>query len=360
MAEESKVNPEEKERTRGEESILYQLREIDRFMSDPALNEICINKPGQVITEGNSSWQIHDCPVITYQWCYDLGKLVANHMSVSLGPQSPSVSAELPGGQRIQIVIAPRVGKGRISITIRKPAASVKTLEQFMEMGAFDCTRHELSLAMSKEERRELEQGWDEGERELYDLLREKDYKAFFKMAVEQKRNIVISGATGAGKTTLANSIVSFIPEDERIITVEDVPEIRLPHIENLVPCFFSKQSAGGIKAVFEDTLRMRPDRVLPAELRGDETYFFLQNVLNSGHPGAVTTCHANRTKLAFLRLALMIQSSPEGRALSFENIMGLLHSLIDIVVQIVRNHDRSRSVTEIYFDPAYARKQMG
>lgn len=328
------------------------------FLSDPQWTEIVINRPGEVITEGRDGWQYHECDFVTYDWCYNLAKLLANSTNVSLCPETPSLSAVLPDKQRIQVIIPPRVPIGTVSVTIRKPAASIMTLEQFIQGGSFNKTRIEYSLNLGKEERIELETQLDEGETKLLGLLRNKQWEAFMQEAVVQRRNIIISGSTGAGKTTLANAILRYLPEDERILSVEDVPEVQMPHIKNRVSTFFTKQT--GAKPIFEDTLRSRPDRVMPAELRGDESYFFLQNVLNSGHPGAVTTVHANRTKLAFLRLALMIQSSPEGKALSFENIMAMLHSLIDVVVQIVRMPDRTRAITEIYYDPAYARKQVG
>ncbi|MHB1099705.1 MAG: P-type DNA transfer ATPase VirB11 [Burkholderiales bacterium] len=336
------------------ESILMQLKPIQEYLDDKGLSEICINRPGELMTEGRDGWKTYERPDLTYQWCYNLAKLLG-----SLNAEKPSLPAELPGGQRIHIVGEPRVEKGTISITIRRPAAIIMSIEEYEAQGVFRTTRHEQSVNLEGEERNGIESQLDDDEKDLLSYLRGKDYKSFFKNAVEQRRNILISGSTGSGKTTFANAIVRFIPEDERIIPVEEVSEIRIPHIANRVNTYF-KKAAGGPKPVFEDTLRMRPDRVLPAELRGDESYYFLQNVLNSGHPGAITTIHSNRTKLAFMRLALMIQSSPEGKALSYENIMSMLFSLIDVVVQIVRMPDRSRAITEIYYDPAYARKQMG
>ena len=113
-------------------------------------------------------------------------------------------------------------------------------------------------------------------------------------------------------------------------------------------------------KQIFEGNLRQRPDRVLPAELRGDEAFFFIQNVINSGHPGTITTGHANRAKLMFMRLSLMIKASPEGAGISREDILDMLYALIDVVVQMTRTPSGQRIVSEIYFDPAFAAKQLG
>jgi type IV secretion system protein VirB11 len=104
----------------------------------------------------------------------------------------------------------------------------------------------------------------------------------------------------------------------------------------------------------------MRPDRVLLAELRGDEAFYFIQNVLNSGHPGTITTVHASRAKLAFRRLALMIKASEEGAGLELSDIVENLYTLVDIVVQMERLSDGRRVAVEVYYDPAFAAHHMG
>ena len=178
-----------------------------------------------------------------------------------------------------------------------------------------------------------------------------------------RRKNLIVSGRTGSGKTTLGNALASLISATERLITVEDVREMRLPH-ENLVSMVYTKDTAGVAKVtpkqIFEANLRMRPDRVLPAELRGDESFFFVQNVLNSGHPGTVTTLHANSSKLAFKRLGMMIKTRAEGSGISLPDILEMLYSLIDVVVQMEPTETGQRVVTEIYYDPAFAQKMIG
>jgi type IV secretion system protein VirB11 len=194
-------------------------------------------------------------------------------------------------------------------------------------------------------------------------LFRKRDWHAFFKEAVKRRKNIVSSGATGSGKTTLGNALAALIPLHERLITIEDVAEMRLPHASQ-VNLFYPKGENGVSKLkardLLEATLRMRPDRVLLAELRGDETFFFIQNVLNSGHPGTITTVHATRAKLAFRRLALLIKGSREGAGLDLADITDNLYTLIDIVVQMERLPDGRRVASEVYFDPAFAARQLG
>jgi type IV secretion system protein VirB11 len=216
---------------------------------------------------------------------------------------------------------------------------------------------------MSPEERARIEDTLSEREHTLLDMFRRHDWRAFFKAAVEGRKNIVSSGATGSGKTTLGNALAAMIPQNERIITVEDVPEMRLAH-PNQVNLFYPKGENGVSKLkardLLEACLRMRPDRVLLAELRGDETFYFIQNVLNSGHPGTITTVHASRAKLAFRRLALLIKGSSEGAGLDLADITDNLYALVDIIVQMERLPDGRRIATEVYFDPAFAARQLG
>jgi type IV secretion system protein VirB11 len=236
-------------------------------------------------------------------------------------------------------------------------------MDQIIDGGAFRDARCEHSLLMSPEERARIEDALPERDREVLEMFRRRDWKAFFKAAVEGRKNIVSSGATGSGKTTLGNALASLIPQSERIITVEDVPEMRLSH-PNQVNLFYPKGENGVSKLkardLLEASLRMRPDRVLLAELRGDETFFFIQNVLNSGHPGTITTVHASRAKLAFRRLALLIKGSSEGAGLDLADITGNLYALVDIIVQMERLPNGRRIATEVYFDPAFAARQLG
>jgi len=339
------------------------LEPIAECLTDESVTEIVINRSGEILLERRDGWQTVRNEAISYQWCDGLAMLLRNQANQDLKEDWPLLGAKLPGGLRVQIVIPPAIEAGKISITIRRPIGRVLTMAEIVAAGAFEHTRCEQWLLLSQEERTRIEAALPDRERALLDLFRRRDWGAFFKAAVEGRKNIVSSGATGSGKTTLGNALAAMIPLHERIITIEDVAEMRLPHA-NQVNLFYPKGANGVSKLqardLLEATLRMRPDRVLLAELRGSETFFFIQNVLNSGHPGTITTVHASRAKLAFDRLALLIKGSTEGAGLDLADINDNLYTLVDVVVQMERLLDGRRVATEVYYDPAFAARQLG
>lgn len=339
------------------------LQPIADLLKNDSITEIVVNRPGEVLLERRHGWEAVQQPALSYAWCEGLTMLLRNRANQNLTENWPLLGAQMPGGLRVQVVVPPAVEAGRISLTIRRPNMQVLPLNDIIGGGAFDQTRCEQSLLLSAEDRTRIEKTLPENERALLMLFRDRDWPAFFKTAVEGRKNIVSSGATGSGKTTLGNALAAMIPLNERIITVEDVPEMRLPH-PNQINLFYPKGENGVSKLhardLLEACLRMRPDRVLLAELRGGETFFFIQNVLNSGHPGTITTVHASRAKLAFRRLALLIKGSAEGAGLDLADITDNLYALVDIVVQMKRLPDGRRVASEIYYDPAFAARQLG
>jgi type IV secretion system protein VirB11 len=339
------------------------LQPIEKYLIDETVTEIVVNRSGEVLLERREGWETILDDAISYKWCDGLAMLLRNKANQDLTEDWPLLGAKLPGGLRVQIVIPPAIEAGKISFTIRRPIGRVLAMEEIIDGGAFEQTRCEQSLLLSPDERTRIESCLSGAEQFLLSLFRKGDWRAFFTAAVVGRKNIVSSGATGSGKTTLGNALAALIPLNERIITIEDVSEMRLPH-SNQVNLFYPKGANGVSKLkardLLEATLRMRPDRVLLAELRGDETFFFIQNVLNSGHPGTITTVHATRAKLAFRRLALLIKGSVEGSCLDLSDITENLHTLVDIVVQMERHPDGRRVATEVYYDPAFAARQLG
>ncbi len=344
-------------------TLELHLLPVAAHLIDDSVTEIVINRPGEVMLERRGGWETVANEAVSYKWCEGLAMLLRNQANQDLTEGWPLLGAQMPGGLRVQVVIPPAIEAGQVSFTIRRPIGEVLSLAQIIDGGAFEQARCEQSLLLSGEERARLEAALPASERRLLDMFRQKDWAGFFTAAVQGKKNIVSSGATGSGKTTFSNALAALIPLDERIITVEDTREMRLPHA-NQVNLEYKKGENGVSKLkardLLEATLRMRPDRVLLAELRGDETFFFIQNVLNSGHPGTITTVHATRAKLAFRRLALLVKGSVEGAGLELADITDNLYTLVDIVVQMARLPGGGRVATEVYYDPAFAARQLG
>lgn len=321
------------------------LQPFHALLADDAVTEIAVNDGSTVFFEKDAVWTAHEGARITADQIKALGVAVATYSSQRWDPTMPLLSASLPQGERIQLVMPPAVEEGRISFTLRKPSTVVRRLEDFGKEQLFA-------------EVKPISDEVTEAEVALMDLLAEANYEEFFRKAVQHRMNIVVSGATGSGKTTFMKGLVLEIPEHERLVTIEDTRELFVPH-KNAVHLLYSKggQSQASIKPkdLLESCLRMKPDRILLAELRGDECLYFIRNAA-SGHPGSITSCHAGSTALAFEQLALMIQDSPGGANLQFSTIKRLLLLTIDIVVQF-QNQNGKRFISEIYFDPKVKRK---
>ncbi|MGY1408533.1 MULTISPECIES: P-type DNA transfer ATPase VirB11 [unclassified Luteimonas] len=324
----------------------YRLLGIGQHMDSSDVTEICINRPGELYLETREGWRRNDVPMLTFERARQFCTAVVNESNTGqrITDADPMVSLTFPTGQRAQFVIPPACDAGRVSITIRLPAKFGKSLDEYESDGFFA----EI-----------LEQAEDIGEldRELLALQRERQYAEFFRRAVQYRKNIVVAGATGSGKTTFMKSLVNHIPDDERLVTIEDARELFLRQ-PNVVHLLYSKggQSITNVSArsCMEACLRMKPDRIILAELRGDESFYFIRNCA-SGHPGSITSCHAGSTTQTWDQLALMVKASAEGAGLEFEVIKRLLRMTIDIVVHI-KAHAGRRFITGIDFDPARMR----
>jgi type IV secretion system protein VirB11 len=268
-----------------------------------------------------------------------LARAVATFAKQKIDVKSPLLSASLPDGSRMQFVASPAV-EHFPSFTLRKPSRRIRTLDDFENDGLF-------------KEVRPAQTELTENDKLLLKYLNNGNTKEFLKLAVIAKKNIVVAGATGSGKTTFMKGLVNEIPKHERIITIEDVRELFLPQ-PNCVHLLYSKGAQGASsvtpKDLLESCLRMKPDRILLAELRSDECLDFLQTAA-SGHPGSITSMHAGSPALAFERMAMMIQGSAAGQSMSFDVVKRLLLLTVDIIIQF-KNENGKRFISEIYFDP--------
>ncbi len=314
------------------------LSPIAHLLADASLYEVVINRPGEVLTESRDGWVRHDIPDLTFDRLLRLARTVASYSHQSIDETKPILSATLPDDERIQIVIPPATTKGTISITIRKPSSMSLSLNDLQAGGLFDDIGPAAVPARPSNS-------------VLSDLYEAQNYHGFLEQAVLARKNIIISGATGSGKTTLSKALIQHIPKHERIVTIEDTPELVVPQ-PNHVRLFYSKDEQGlskiGPKQLLESSLRMRPGRVLLQELRDGTAFYYIRNI-NSGHPGSITTVHADSASLAFEQLTLLVKESEGGSDIARDDIRALLHMLVDIVVQCKRVEGRFR-VTEVYF----------
>ena len=321
----------------------YEVLGIREYMASPEVTEICINQPGELYLESRGGWRRVEVPTLTFDRARQFCTAVVNESNTGqrITDVDPVVSLTFPTGQRAQFVIPPACDAGKISITIRLPSKQTKTLAQYQDDGFFDQILEDTH-------------GISEVDRELLALRAERRYADFFRQAVLNKKNIVVAGATGSGKTTFMKSLVHHIPHNERLVTIEDARELFLDQ-PNVVHLLYSKggQSASNVtaKSCMEACLRMKPDRIILAELRGDESFYFIRNCA-SGHPGSITSCHAGSTEQTWDQLALMVKASTEGSGLEFATIKRLLMLTIDIVVHI-KAHAGRRYITGIDFNPA-------
>jgi len=322
-------------------ALTLTLRALRPLLSRPGVMELCINRPREVFIETSAGWRSEALPIADFDWCMRLARLVANSTQQRVDAESPLLSASLPTGERIQVVVPPATSPGCVAIAVRRPSDEAWSIEELASRGIFRRIRRGA-------------QGLDDADEALKRLLSAGDYRSFMHLAVRSRKNILVSGPTGSGKTTWTKALIREIPRDERLITIEDAQELTLDGHPNHVRLFYSKDDQGVARItprkLLESCLRMKPDRILLAELRSDEAFDYLRNV-NSGHPGSITSVHAASAELAFEQLVLLIKQHQSARDFAREDIKSLLYLLIDVVIQFdVQNHERF--IKEIWFEP--------
>jgi type IV secretion system protein VirB11 len=300
------------------------------------VTDILVNRPGEVWIESAAGMQAFAAPDLSETMLQRLAQQIAASSSQGVSREHPLLAATLPDGARVQIV-APPATRGSVALAIRKHVVADLSLSDYARAGAFDRTR------LGDRD------GGEDADRELVDLLAAREVERFFSLAVRSGRNILISGGTGSGKTTFLNALLKAIPEEDRLIVIEDTPEVKLGRA-NAVGLVAVKSELGeaqvGVDELLRASLRMRPDRLLVGELRGAEAFSFLRAV-NTGHPGSLTTVHADSPEGALDQLAFMTLQA--GLTLTRDDVKSYARDVIDVIVQLTRGGGR-RGVARIDF----------
>jgi type IV secretion system protein VirB11 len=306
------------------------------WIARPDVTDILVNKPGEVWVESvTGGIERHQAPDVTTVTLTRLAAQIARISRQGVSREHPLLSASLPTGERIQMVLPPAT-RGPVALAIRKHVLTDLTLADYVKTGAMDHTFGAGGNTPPMDKDVALKRSLAKG-----------DVAAFLKLAVAQRRNIVVSGGTGTGKTTFLNALLKEVGLEERLVLIEDAAEIRLVH-ENAIGLVAVKGETGearvDVESLLQAALRMRPDRIIVGELRGVEAFTFLRAV-NTGHPGSITTLHADTPNGALEQLALMALQT--GTAMTHADIIAYVRSVVDVVVQLERSDGR-RQVREI------------
>ena len=315
------------------------LKPLYLIFEEEGVNEISINRPLEAWVEKRGEIRKENMPQLDFNHLKSLALLVAQSTEQRISEEAPLLSGTLPNGFRIQIIVPPACEVGTIGISIRKPSSMNLDLNAYEKLGAFDTTATKEVV--------------DKNNGILSNYLKEKNIKKFLQHAVICKKNVIVSGGTSTGKTTFTNAMLQEIPKDERLITCEDAREIVLTEHPNRLHLLASKGGQGRAKVTTQDLieacLRLRPDRIIVGELRGVEAFSFLR-AINTGHPGSISTLHADAPIMAMEQLKLMVMQA--GLGLPPEQIKEYIMQVIHIIVQLKRGEKGKRYVSEIYFKP--------
>ncbi len=276
-----------------------------KYLEDDSINEICLNGNGTLFCEDIFGNWTQEKRSISYDEGISFAKALGAFNNTDINKSEPMLDATLHTGERVHINIPPVVKDNQVSIVIRKPSKVHYSLDDYVANQALD--------------------------QHTAELLKE---------AVREGKNLVICGETGSGKTTFMKTLIDFIPLSERIITIEDTSEITFTKHKDVEQMFYDSDAKDGdavtSATLLKACLRMKPNRIILAELRGGETYDFL-NVISSGHNGTMTSCHAGSVASCFNRLVMMAMQNLQARAAGKDLIMQIAKDVIDTVVVFKR-----------------------
>jgi len=296
------------------------LEPLTYYLDRSEVTDLYVNRPGEIWLETlGGGLSREEAPELDAPRLWRLARQVASASSQGISPEHPLLAASLPGGARIQIA-APPATRGDMAIAVRRHTATAVGLESY------------------RPEAGRSEGGRSGSSPDIERLLAERNYPGVLSWAVRSRKNILISGGTSSGKTTLLNSLLGEVPASERLIFIEDTPELRLSHA-NCVGLLAVRGHQGQTQITAEDllqaSLRMHPDRIILGELRGPEAFTYLR-AINTGHPGSLTTIHADGPDRAFIQLAMMALQAGVGH--TYQDVLALVREMVDVVVQLGRS----------------------
>lgn len=299
---------------------------LDVIMNDDSITEVMINGANNVFIEQNGRLYKLDKQFESQRKLEDIIQRIVGRAGREVNQANPICDTRLPDGSRVNVVLPPVALCGP-TVTIRKFSKTPMTIEKLIEYGS-----------ITEEIAEKLE------------------------ILVKAKYNIFISGGTGSGKTTFLNALSNFIPKDERIITIEDSAELQITGIDNLVSMEARNANTSGageitIRELIKSSLRMRPERIIVGEVRGEEALDMLQ-AMNTGHDGSLSTGHANSTEDMLSRLETMVLQGASG--LPLEAIRQQIASAVDIIIHLSRLRDKTRKTMEICEVVGYERGNGG
>jgi|SRR5687767_2036749 len=292
---------------------LFGLGPLETLLADPTISDILVNAHGKIYIERRGKLEVTNVAFKDDEHLMRVIERIVTSVGRRIDESSPMVDARLRDGSRVNAIIPPLSIDGPV-LSIRRFGAEPLRMHMLIEHKALT-----------------------------------KDIADMLQMCVTARLNVLISGGTGAGKTTLLNALSAYIPEDERIVTIEDSAELQLqqPHVVRLETRPPNIEGRGEVtqRDLVRNSLRMRPDRIVIGEVRGGEAIDMLQ-AMNTGHDGSLTTIHANTPRDALARLETMIQMT--GMRLSDRAMRQQVASALDLVVQVARLSDGTRRLTSI------------
>lgn len=317
------------------------------FLEQPGVTEVRVNQPGTIITESPTGWVAHDSPQCSLKILRDLANAMAIFQGgTALDIRSPIKSVRLPDGQRVQVVIPPACQPDTVALTIRTGGDGRHSIDDYIESKRLANFR-DVSIFRHIPDDIQLQ----DYELAILDAKNTRDMKRFFQLCVEHKLTICIVGGVGSGKTMFMKALCDLMPRDICIITIEDTHELSLPLHWNKVHMFYGDYVSS--KEILKSCMRMKPDRIFLTELRGDEAFDYIA-ALNTGHPGSLTTTHANSPLEAYQRIATLVKQSEIGQTLDWGYLVRQVTTSIDVMVQF--SHTK---MTQLYYDPVRRAKMM-